>query len=192
MSSRPSTSWRRPRRHPALPRLGVQPLGVADDSRQVRPGDLFLAYPGDQADGRRYIADAIARGAARCSGKAGADFVWNPDWPCRNLPWRICARWPALWRTLFWRPSERLSLIAITGTNGKTTISQWIAHTHPAPLRHHRHARAPAFPANSAETGFTTPEATTLARYLAEFAVAPKRAGLCAGSQFDRHCRRAP
>jgi UDP-N-acetylmuramoyl-L-alanyl-D-glutamate--2,6-diaminopimelate ligase len=42
--------------------LGVTPSGVADDSRQVRAGDLFLAYPGDQVDGRRFIGDAIARG----------------------------------------------------------------------------------------------------------------------------------
>jgi len=46
-----------------LAALGVQPTGAADDSRQVQPGDLFIAYPGDLADGRRYIADAIARGA---------------------------------------------------------------------------------------------------------------------------------
>jgi UDP-N-acetylmuramyl pentapeptide synthase len=47
---------------------GIEPTGVADDSRQGRPGDLFLAYPGDLADGRRYIADAIARGAVVYSG----------------------------------------------------------------------------------------------------------------------------
>ena len=46
-----------------LSELGVQPGGVADDSRQVRPGDLFVAYPGDQADGRKFIAGAIEKGA---------------------------------------------------------------------------------------------------------------------------------
>lgn len=43
--------------------LGVVPPGATDDSRQVRPGDLFLACVGDLVDGRRFIADAIARGA---------------------------------------------------------------------------------------------------------------------------------
>ena len=47
----------------ALAAQGVEPRGVADDSRSVQPGDLFLAYPGARADGRRFIADAIARGA---------------------------------------------------------------------------------------------------------------------------------
>ena len=46
-----------------LASLGVTPTGVADDSRQVRPGDVFLAYRGDLADGRHYIPDALARGA---------------------------------------------------------------------------------------------------------------------------------
>ena len=44
----------------ALAAQGVEPRGVADDSRSVQPGDLFLAYPGARADGRRFIADAIA------------------------------------------------------------------------------------------------------------------------------------
>ena len=58
--------------------LGVVPTGVADDSRQVRPGDLFLAYPGDLADGRLYIADALRRGAVALLWQPGGDFAWNP------------------------------------------------------------------------------------------------------------------
>lgn len=55
--------------------LGVAPSGVADDSRQVRAGDLFLAYPGDQVDGRRFIGDAIARGAQAVLWQAGGEFA---------------------------------------------------------------------------------------------------------------------
>ena len=69
-----------------LKALGVRPGGVADDSRQVRPGDLFLAYPGDLADGRRYIGDAIARGAVAVLWQAGGDFAWNPAWTAANMP----------------------------------------------------------------------------------------------------------
>ena len=69
-----------------LAALGVQPAGVGDDSRQVRPGDLFLAYPGDLADGRRYIADAVARGAAAVLWETTGDFAWDAGWPVANLP----------------------------------------------------------------------------------------------------------
>ena len=68
-----------------LQTLGVEPTGVADDSRQVRAGDLFLAYPGDLSDGRRYIADAIARGAVAVIWQAGGDFAWNPALTVANL-----------------------------------------------------------------------------------------------------------
>ena len=64
-----------------LDALGVQPSGVTEDSRHVRRGDLFVAYPGAQTDGRRYIADAIARGASAVLWEADGDFVWNAEWP---------------------------------------------------------------------------------------------------------------
>ena len=112
--------------------LGVQIRGVADDSRRVRPGDLFLAFPGDRADGRAFIADAIKRGACGVLWQAGDDFAWNDAWQVPNLgapslrP--LCG---PLAHAVFGNPSERLSLIAITGTNGKTSISQWLARIHP-------------------------------------------------------------
>ena len=43
--------------------VAAELTGAMDDSRQVRPGDLFLAYPGHGADGRRYISQALAAGA---------------------------------------------------------------------------------------------------------------------------------
>lgn len=48
--------------------------------------------------------------------------------------------WPGLAHAVYQHPSEALSLIAITGTNGKTTISQCVARVHPRPLRRDRHA----------------------------------------------------
>ncbi len=159
-----------------LSALGVQPGGVADDSRQVRPGDLFVAYPGDLADGRRYIDDAIVRGACAVLWEAEGDFVWNPDWKIANLSaTRLRALAGPLAHALFGQPSERLSLIAITGTNGKTTISQWIAHAHPR-LCAIIGTLGAGFPDRLLETGFTTPEAATLTRYLVEFAVAEAQA----------------
>jgi murE/murF fusion protein len=108
-----------------LAALGIEPTGVADDSRQVQAGDLFLAYPGDLADGRRYIADAIARGAVAVLWQPGGDFVWNSALTAANLPIEdLRAMAGPLAHAVYGHPSEGLSLIAITGTNGKTTVSQ--------------------------------------------------------------------
>ena len=160
--------------------LGVVPHGATDDSRQVRPGDLFLACVGDLVDGRRFIADAIARGAEAVLWEAGDDrvnaFGWHADWQVANLPVSNLRqlRGP-LAHAVHGRPSERLSLIAVTGTNGKTSVTQWIGATHPRSCAIIGTLGA-GLPGNLAETGFTTPEATTLARCLADYANAEVQA----------------
>jgi UDP-N-acetylmuramyl tripeptide synthase len=154
--------------------LGVRPSGVSDDSRQVVPGDLFLAYPGDLADGRHYIAEAIVNGAAAVlweSAAAGsAAFAWRDEWKIANLPVsglrQLCG---PLAHVVCGRPSERLSLVAVTGTNGKTSVTQWIGMSHPRPCAIIGTLGA-GLPGQLVDTGFTTPEATTLMRYLAAFA----------------------
>lgn len=152
-----------------LAALGIEPTGVADDSRQIQPGDLFLAYPGDLADGRRYIADAIARGAVAVLWQPGNDFVWNSALTVANLAIeKLRPLAGPLAHAVYGHPSEGLSLIAITGTNGKTTISQCIAQSYPKPCAIIGTLGA-GFPGALVETGFTTPEATTLMRYLAGF-----------------------
>lgn len=153
----------------ALASQGIQPTGVADDSRQVRAGDLFLAYAGDTVDGRRYIPDAIARGCCAVLWQPEGDFVWNAAW---RLP-RICAHGlralaGPLAHEIYRFPSESLSLVAVTGTNGKTTVSQWVASTHPGKCATIGTLGA-GFPGELADTGFTTPEASTLMRCLADF-----------------------
>ncbi len=150
-----------------LKALGVRPGGVADDSRQVRPGDLFLAYPGGVADGRRYIGDAIARGAVAVLWQAGGDFAWNPAWTAANMPIDgLRALAGPLAHLVCGEPSARLSLIAVTGTNGKTTVSQFIARAHARKCAVIGTLGA-GFPGALEDTGFTTPEATTLMRLLA-------------------------
>ncbi len=158
----------------SLAALGVLPSGVSDDSRQVAPGELFLAYPGELADGRRYIAEAIAGGAAavlwEASTGGGDGFVWSADWQIANLPVRGLRqlRGP-LAHAIYGRPSERLSLVAVTGTNGKTTVSQWVAACYPRRCTVIGTLGA-GLPGALIETGFTTPEAPVLMRYLAAFA----------------------
>jgi murE/murF fusion protein len=152
---------------------GIVATGVADDSRQVRPGDIFLAYPGDLADGRHYIGDAIARGAVAVLWQAGGDFVWNPAWTAAKLQvdgLRTLAG--PLAHLVCGEPSAKLSLIAVTGTNGKTTVSQFVARAHSRKCAVIGTLGA-GFPGALMDTGFTTPEATTLMRLLAGF----RRAG---------------
>jgi UDP-N-acetylmuramoyl-L-alanyl-D-glutamate--2,6-diaminopimelate ligase len=161
-----------------LAALGIEPTGVADDSRQVRPGDLFLAYPGDLADGRRYIEDALGRGAVAVFWQPGENFAWNSALTAGNLPVAdLRALAGPLAHAVYGYPSEGLSLVAITGTNGKTTISQCLAAAYPKPCAIIGTLGA-GFPNALQETGFTTPEATVLMPYLAEFRAA--KAAACA------------
>lgn len=154
-----------------LDAMGVVPTGVADDSRQVLPGDVFLAYPGDLSDGRQHIADALARGAVAVLWQPGQNFDFGQNFPLTAANMAVDALRALagpLAHLVYGHPSEGLSLIAITGTNGKTTISQCLARVYPKPCAIIGTLGA-GFPEALVETGFTTPEATTLMRYLARF-----------------------
>lgn len=96
---------------------------LACDSREVVPGALFAALPGHRADGRAYIADALNRGAAA--------VVCAPPLP-QNVP-GICipaddprAALALLAAEFYGRPAGGLSLIAVTGTKGKTTTAHMV------------------------------------------------------------------
>lgn len=142
--------------------------GAMDDSRLLRPGELFLAYPGHGADGRAYIPQALVRGAAAVCWEPGGDFAWNPDWQVPQLSVTgLRALAGPLAHELAGRPSNALDLLAITGTNGKTTVSQWLARAYPGSCAAIGTLGA-GFPDALVPTGFTTPEATMLARLLAE------------------------
>jgi UDP-N-acetylmuramoyl-L-alanyl-D-glutamate--2,6-diaminopimelate ligase len=153
----------------AIEALGIRRL--ANDSRAVRPGDTFVAYPGERSDGRDYIAQAIDRGAASVLWER-AGFEWKREWQAPNLGIRDLRRHAGeIASRVHGRPSRRLSVIAVTGTNGKTTCSQWIAQ---ALSRAGRRCavvgtlgygmRAPLAPLVN-----TTPDALWLHRQLAEF-----------------------
>lgn len=95
------------------------------DSRQIRPGDVFVACAGLHADGYDFIADAVARGAAAVL------YDVRHQAPVVDVPTLAVAQLPALLGALahewYGRPSEQMTVIAVTGTNGKTSTSYWIA-----------------------------------------------------------------
>lgn len=98
------------------------------DSRKVTPGDLFLACPGGSTDGRDYIAAALKQGAAFVLWDDAGDFVWQASWDIPNLAVsQLAERAGMVAAYLLNEPSEGLNAIGITGTNGKTSISQWLA-----------------------------------------------------------------
>lgn len=100
---------------------------LTTDSRAVRPGDTFVAYPGAATDGRRFIPQAIANGANAILWEPHG-FAWNPDWTLPNLPLPdLRAQAGALADTVYGQPSDKLWMIGVTGTNGKTSCSTWLA-----------------------------------------------------------------
>jgi len=106
---------------------GVDASNLCVDSRTVRPGDVFLGYPGETQDGRSHIAGAIAAGAAAVLWDE-AGFAWNEAWRVPNLPVESLRPMAGhLAHEVYGRPSEKLWVMGVTGTNGKTSCSQWLA-----------------------------------------------------------------
>jgi UDP-N-acetylmuramyl-tripeptide synthetase len=100
---------------------------VRTDSREVMPGDAFIAWPGYATDGRRFVAQALAAGAATCLVEDhGIETFGFDDARVATLPGLKAATGPiaSAW---FGQPSERLDVIATTGTNGKTSTAWWTA-----------------------------------------------------------------
>jgi UDP-N-acetylmuramoyl-L-alanyl-D-glutamate--2,6-diaminopimelate ligase len=107
--------------------LGVTITRLVTDSRQVRAGDTFVAYPGGQADGRQYIAQAIEQGANAVIWEA-RNFKWHSSWRLPNLAvsdLRLQAGNIAA--QVYGSPADNLWMVGVTGTNGKTSCSHWIA-----------------------------------------------------------------
>lgn len=97
------------------------------DSRAVRPGDLFLAVPGAKVDGRDHIADALARGAAAVAyEEQGATVLPITDAPLIPVKGLI-AQLSEIAGRFYGDPSRQLNLIGVTGTNGKTSVTQLLA-----------------------------------------------------------------
>lgn len=101
--------------------------GLATDSRRVRPGDAFIAWPGYGHDARQFVPGALAAGAV-------ASLVEAEGANAFPLDGAVCAAVPdlksvtgELAHRFYGRPSDALEVFAVTGTNGKTSCAWWIA-----------------------------------------------------------------
>ena len=96
----------------------VECSGICYDTRTMKPGCLFVALPGYKTDGHRYIAQALERGAAAvlCQRPPEGEGPWLVTPDARAALAAVSANW-------FGHPARDLTLLAVTGTNGKTTTT---------------------------------------------------------------------
>jgi UDP-N-acetylmuramyl-tripeptide synthetase len=113
--------------------LRTQVRGVLHtDSRRVCAGDGFIAWPGGVTDGRQFVASALKQGATACVVEhAGADaFAWGNDDTSDAIATydglKVASGLIAA--AYHEQPSQALDVVAITGTNGKTSSAWWLAH----------------------------------------------------------------
>ena len=98
----------------STPFQDVEIQGISYDTRSLRPGELFVALRGYKTDGHRYIDEAMKKGAAAVVAEAGENCILVPD--SRAALAKISANW-------FGHPARALTVVGVTGTNGKTTTT---------------------------------------------------------------------
>ena len=100
---------------------------LQSDSRKVQPGDAFIAWPGYGKDGRSFVAQALAAGASTCLVEAdGVEHFNFVDARVVALP-DLKAATGAIAANFYGGPTGRLQVLAVTGTNGKTSTAWWTA-----------------------------------------------------------------
>ena len=155
------------------------------DSRQVQAGDAFIAWPGAATDGRSHVADALQRGAVACLvEQAGVDvFGFDNDAVASYAALKAASGLIAA--AFYAEPTRHLNVLAVTGTNGKTSTSWWLAQalsTLPPPLTQRcavvgtLGVSVPPLPGQLAEdalavvsTGLTTPDPVLLQQSFRRF-----------------------
>ncbi|HUK39782.1 MAG TPA: UDP-N-acetylmuramoyl-L-alanyl-D-glutamate--2,6-diaminopimelate ligase [Candidatus Acidoferrales bacterium] len=100
--------------------LDQEVTGLAYDSRKVHPGQVFFAVPGVKVDGHDFVPAALERGAVGVVIEREIGLPAGTTWVRVKDVRRAMGLWSAYF---FERPSDRLILIGVTGTNGKTTVT---------------------------------------------------------------------
>lgn len=148
---------------------------LSSDSRSIGVGDVFFAFPNDASDGRNYIEHAIEAGAKAVVHEV-EKFSWNDEWTVPHLPVSGLKDIAGPIASAYYgRPDASMFTVAVTGTNGKTSCSQWLGKAlsrlgQPTAVigtlgigqfRSGSHAGFSA-------TGYTTPDSVLLQRKLAQ------------------------
>ncbi|MGU3627739.1 UDP-N-acetylmuramoyl-L-alanyl-D-glutamate--2,6-diaminopimelate ligase [Comamonas sp. C24C] len=146
------------------------------DSRKVKAGDAFVAWPGAATDGRAYVGQALAQGAAavlvEADGLQAFDLSGDRIAALKGLKAAtglIADQW-------FAHPSGELDVLAVTGTNGKTTTAWWLAHALSKVTLNTRTGCAlvgtlgVGVPPALESTGMTTPDPVLLQRVFRSYA----------------------
>ncbi|MFN3630635.1 MAG: UDP-N-acetylmuramoyl-L-alanyl-D-glutamate--2,6-diaminopimelate ligase, partial [Casimicrobiaceae bacterium] len=137
------------------------------DSRLIQPGDVFVARRGSSVDGHDFIAAAVERGAAAVVAETAPVGLAVPVFQAQTADPAVLAE---LCNTHYGWPSRTLRLIGVTGTNGKTSVVQWVG----AALAAHGSLSATvgtlgvSFAGLQQATDHTTPDLLTLYRVLAD------------------------
>jgi UDP-N-acetylmuramyl-tripeptide synthetase len=101
--------------------------GLHCDSRRVRSGDGFIAWPGAATDGRKHVPSALAQGATACLvEQEGVDAFGFRDEAIASYPQLKAATGPVA-AAYYEHPTRNLEVLAVTGTNGKTSTAWWLA-----------------------------------------------------------------
>ena len=140
------------------------------DSRHVQPGDIFIAWPGAAVDGRAFVAQALAHGAAAClvEHDGSADFAFADAriasfTGLKAITGSLAAQWLG-------HPAQALRIVAVTGTNGKTSTAWWLAHALPRCAM--VGTLGVGLPPHFTSTGMTTPDPVLLQTEFAKFIAA--------------------
>ena len=137
-SAQQAAAWLQARVQASLPEEAQGDAQLHSDSRSVRAGDAFLAYPGEKSDGRRFVHAALLAGAsaALIDVPSGDELAHTLDWASLELDPKderlalyvnLRAARGEIAAAFYQTANTDLKVMAVTGTNGKTTTSWWLA-----------------------------------------------------------------
>lgn len=143
----------------------IDVTGVTSDSRQVKPGDLFVALSGVKTDGGKFIGDAEAKGAVAILAQAGSSASSSLPIIASDDPRRALALAAAALH-----PGQPETMVAVTGTAGKTSVASFTRQiwAHAGLAAAQIGTTGVIAPGRIDEGSLTTPDPVTLQKLLAE------------------------